>query len=59
LQKAIAGGLADGPTADKLREMGSEIATAKQMTPDGFAAFIHNDYEKMREVAKLAGISPQ
>jgi tripartite-type tricarboxylate transporter receptor subunit TctC len=59
LQKAIAEGLADGPTADKLREMGSEIATDKQMTPDGFAEFIHADYEKMREAAKLAGISPQ
>jgi len=59
LQKAIVEGLAGGPTADKLREMGSEIATAKQMTPDGFAEFIHTDYEKMREAAKLAGISPQ
>jgi len=59
LQKAIAEGLAGGATADKLREMGSEIATAKQMTPDGFAEFIHTDYEKMREAAKLAGISPQ
>jgi hypothetical protein len=29
------------------------------MTPDGFGEFIHTDYEKMREAAKLAGISPQ
>jgi tripartite-type tricarboxylate transporter receptor subunit TctC len=59
LQKAIAGGLTSGSAADKLREMGSEIATVRQMTPDGFAEFIHTDYEKMREAAKLAGITPQ
>jgi tripartite-type tricarboxylate transporter receptor subunit TctC len=59
LQKAIAEGLTNGSAADKLRQMGSEIATVKQMTPDGFAEFIHTEYEKMREAAKLAGITPQ
>src|SRR5215831_1489420 len=59
LQKAIADGLASGPTPDKLREMGSEIATVKQMTPDGFAEFIRADYENMRKAATLAGITPQ
>jgi tripartite-type tricarboxylate transporter receptor subunit TctC len=59
LQKAIAGGLEPGPTASKLREMGSEIATPAQMTPEGFAAFIRIDYERMREAAKLAGITPK
>jgi hypothetical protein len=39
--------------------MGSEIATVQQMTPDGFAEFIHSDYKKMREAAKFAGITPQ
>jgi hypothetical protein len=29
------------------------------MTPDGFAEFIRTDYDKMREAAKLAGITPQ
>ena len=59
LQKAIAGGLTAGPAPDKLRDMGSEIATAEQMTPDGFARFIRADYAQMREAAKLAGITPQ
>jgi tripartite-type tricarboxylate transporter receptor subunit TctC len=58
LQKAIAGGLEPGPTASKLREMGSEIATPTQMTPAGFTAFIQVDYERMREAAKLAGLTP-
>jgi tripartite-type tricarboxylate transporter receptor subunit TctC len=59
VQKAIAAGLADGPTPDKLRGMGSEIATPEQMTSEGFAAFIRADYEHMREAAKLAGIVPK
>jgi len=59
LQKAIAAGLAGGATVDKLREMGSEIATPKQMTPEGFAEFIRTEYQDMREAAKLAGITPQ
>ena len=37
----------------------SEIATAEQMTPAGFAAFIRDDYQHMGEAAKLAGITPK
>lgn len=60
LQQAIAKGLSgDSPAPDKLRGMGSEVATAAQMTPEGFGTFIKIDYERMREAAKLAGIKPQ
>jgi tripartite-type tricarboxylate transporter receptor subunit TctC len=59
LQKAIVGGLTGGPAPDRLRDMGSEIATAEQMTPAGFAAFIRADYQHMGEAAKLAGITPK
>jgi tripartite-type tricarboxylate transporter receptor subunit TctC len=59
LQKAIADGLASGPVPDKLRGMGSEIATPEQMTPAGFAAFIKTDYGRMRDAAKLAGLEPK
>ncbi len=60
LQKAVAGGLvAASPAVAKLRGMGTEIAAPEQQTPEGFAAFIHADYERMREAAKLAGISPK
>jgi tripartite-type tricarboxylate transporter receptor subunit TctC len=59
LQKAVEGGLDSGAAPDKLRAMGSEIATAEQMTPKGFAAFIHTEYENMRQAAKLAGITPK
>src|SRR5471030_1440022 len=59
LQKAIADGLTGGPAPDKLRGMGSEIATSEQMTPAGFTAFIKTDYARMAEAAKLAGIEPK
>lgn len=59
LQKAIEDGLKAGATPDRLRSLGSEIATSEQMTPKGFAAFIRADAGNMREAAKLAGITPQ
>ncbi len=59
LQQAIAAGLAGGAAPERLREMGSEIATAEQMTPQGFAKFIRADYEHMQEAAKLAKIEPK
>ena len=59
LQKAVAAGLTGGPAPERLRGMGSEIATPEQMTPAGFAAFIRADYEQMREAARLAGIVPK
>jgi tripartite-type tricarboxylate transporter receptor subunit TctC len=58
LRVAIAAGLAPGaPATEKLISLGSEIATADQMTSAGFGAFIKRDYEDMREAAKLAGMS--
>jgi tripartite-type tricarboxylate transporter receptor subunit TctC len=59
IQKAIESGLKDGPAADKLRGMGSEIATPEQMTSAGFAAFIREDYKRMGEAAKFAGLEPK
>jgi len=59
LQKAIAAGLTSGPAPEKLRGMGSEIATPEQMTSAGFAAFIKADYARMAEAAKLAGLEPK
>jgi tripartite-type tricarboxylate transporter receptor subunit TctC len=59
LQSSIASGLKPGSTAaERLKAMGSEIATPEQMTPQGFTAFLKTDYEAMRQAAKLAGIQP-
>ncbi|MFN3658320.1 MAG: Bug family tripartite tricarboxylate transporter substrate binding protein [Pseudolabrys sp.] len=59
LQKVIAAALASGPAPDKLRGMGSEIATAEQQTAKGFDAFIKADFANMQQAAKLAGITPK
>jgi tripartite-type tricarboxylate transporter receptor subunit TctC len=59
LQKAVADGLTGGGAAEKLVALGSEIATAGQMTSKGFADFLRADFEAMREAAKLADIKPQ
>jgi len=60
LQQAIAAGLSPGtPAAERLISLGSEVASAEQMTSKGFADFIRADYASMREAAKLAGITPQ
>jgi tripartite-type tricarboxylate transporter receptor subunit TctC len=59
LQKAIENGLHGGTTLDRLRDMGSEIATPEQMTSAGCAAFIREDYKRMAEAAKLAGLEPK
>jgi len=58
LQKAVAQGLSVGAAPDKLRAMGSEIATREEMTSTGFAAYIRTEFEHMRQAAKLAGIVP-
>jgi len=58
LQQAVVKGLTGGPAPDKLRGMGSEVATPEEMTSAGFAAYIHTEFEHMREAAKLAGIVP-
>ena len=57
LQGAISAGLAPGTEmAAKLAATGSELASAEQMTPAGFTAFIKSDYEDMRLAAKSAGL---
>jgi tripartite-type tricarboxylate transporter receptor subunit TctC len=59
LQDAIVKGLSPGsPAAERLVGLGSEVATAEQMTPKGFGEFIQTDYAAMQEAAKLAGIKP-
>lgn len=60
VQGAIASGLAPGSaSAEKLAQIGAEVASAELMTAAGFGAFIKRDYEEMREAAKLAGITPK
>jgi tripartite-type tricarboxylate transporter receptor subunit TctC len=60
LQKSIADGLSGtSASADKLRGLGSEIATPEEMTAAGFADFIKTDYARMKDAAKLARLEPK
>ena len=57
LQGVLAVALApNSEAAGKLIATGSEIATAEQMTPAGFGAFLKRDYADMEAAAKLAGL---
>jgi tripartite-type tricarboxylate transporter receptor subunit TctC len=60
LEKSVATGLTgNSGAADKLRNMGSEVATPKEMTADGFAAYLKAEYLRSAEAAKLAGLTPK
>jgi len=56
LQAALAAALHSPKTLERFHELGAEVATAEQMTSAGFGAFIHEEYERSREAAKLAGL---
>lgn len=59
LQKAVAASLQSGsPAAERFKSLGIEIATAQQMTPQGFAAFLHTEFENAKAAVKLADIKP-
>jgi tripartite-type tricarboxylate transporter receptor subunit TctC len=60
LQSAIAAGLKPGSAAaERLKSLGSEVATPEQMTSQGFGAFIRADYAAMQAAAKVAGLQAQ
>ena len=59
LQAALAAALAAPKTIERFRELGAEAATAEQMTPAGFGAFIRQDFERSREAAQLAGLKKE
>jgi tripartite-type tricarboxylate transporter receptor subunit TctC len=60
LAKAVADGLSgNSPAAEKLRNMGSTIATPQEMTADGFSAYIKTEYARSAAAAKLAGLTPK
>jgi tripartite-type tricarboxylate transporter receptor subunit TctC len=60
LSKAIAAGLAENSAAaDKLRKMGSDVATPQEMTSEGFSAYLKSEYARSAAAAKLAGLTPK
>jgi tripartite-type tricarboxylate transporter receptor subunit TctC len=60
ISKAIADGLSGtSAAAEKLRSMGSEVATPQEMTADGFGAYLKAEYQRSAAAAKLAGLTPK
>jgi len=59
LNAAIAGALADPAIQKRLAEVGQEMPTAEQMTPEGFGAFHKAEMEKWTPIIKAANIKPE
>jgi tripartite-type tricarboxylate transporter receptor subunit TctC len=58
LNAAIAGALADPAVQKRLAEIGQELPTKEQMTPEGFGAFHKAEMEKWTPIIKAANIKP-
>ena len=59
LNAAIAGALADPAVQKRLAEVGQELPSAEQMTPEGFGAFHKAEMEKWTPIIKAANIKPE
>ncbi|MCO6419324.1 tripartite tricarboxylate transporter substrate binding protein [Siccirubricoccus sp. KC 17139] len=58
LAAALAAAVADPPTRKRFEEMGSEMASAEEATPAGFAAFLERELTWTRAAAERAGLRP-
>ncbi len=59
LNAAIAGALADPTVQKRLAEIGQELPTKEQTTPEGFGAFHRAEMEKWTPIIKAANIKPE
>jgi tripartite-type tricarboxylate transporter receptor subunit TctC len=59
LNAAIAGALADPAVQKRLAEVGQEMPSTEQMTPEGFGAFHKAEMEKWTPIIKAANIKPE
>jgi len=59
LESALGKALSVKATQDKFLASGAELASAAQQTSKGFAEYIRGEFERSREAAKLAGLTPQ
>jgi tripartite-type tricarboxylate transporter receptor subunit TctC len=59
LNAAIAGALADATVQKRLAEIGQELPTKEQTTPEGFGAFHKAEMEKWTPIIKAANIKPE
>jgi len=59
LQKAVVISLNKSSTVQKLEVLGVEPAAPELQTPNGFLAYIKQDYRRSQEAANLAGLKPE
>jgi tripartite-type tricarboxylate transporter receptor subunit TctC len=59
LESALGKALSVKATQDKFLASGAELASPAQQTSKGFAEYIKGEFERSREAAKLAGLTPQ
>jgi len=59
LNAAIAGALADPTVQKRLVDIGQELPTPVQMTPEGFGAFHKAEMDKWTPIIKAANIKPE
>ena len=59
LNAAIAGALADPAVQKRLAEIGQELPSAEQTTPEGFGAFHKAEMDKWTPIIKAANIKPE
>jgi tripartite-type tricarboxylate transporter receptor subunit TctC len=59
LNAAIAGALADPAVQKRLADIGQELPTREQMTPEGFGAFHKAEMDKWTPIIKAANIKPE
>ena len=59
LNAAIAGALSDPTVQKRLADIGQELPTREQMTPEGFGAFHKAEMEKWTPIIKAANIKPE
>ena len=59
LQAALAKALGAGATRDRLRDLGTEVASPELMTSAGFTAFLRAEFERSRSAAQTAGLKKE
>jgi tripartite-type tricarboxylate transporter receptor subunit TctC len=59
LSAAIAGALADPTVQKRLADIGQELPSKEQVTPEGFGAFHKAEMEKWTPIIKAANIKPE
>lgn len=59
LNAAIAGALADPVVQKRLADIGQELPTKEQQTPEGFGAFHRAEMDKWTPIIKAANIKPE